>query len=107
MCIRDRDEGSEIEESTLRIFRNHPDNFDLTVTLSRIMFCYLFFMALVAHLSGVMNTFRRFAVPAAAPILLNLVLLSVLGLIWFMRWEGDLEVGNSLAWGVALAGFLQ
>ena len=107
MAIRPVDEGSEIEESTLRIFRNHPDNFDLTVTLSRIMFCYLFFMALVAHLSGVMNTFRRFAVPAAAPILLNLVLLSVLGLIWFMRWEGDLEVGNSLAWGVALAGFLQ
>ena len=101
------DEGTVIREAVLRIFRNHPENFDLTVALSRIMFCYLFFMALVAHLSGVLNTFRYFAVPAGAPILLNLVMLGSLGLVWFMRWEGDLEVGKSLAWGVALAGFLQ
>ena len=107
VAIRAVDASAEIRESTLRIFRNHPENFDLTVALSRIMFCYLFFMALVAHLSGVLNTFRHFAVPAGAPILLNLVMLGSLGLIWFMRWEGDLQIGKSLAWGVALAGFLQ
>ena len=55
------------EPSALRIYRNHPDTFDLTVTLSRITFCYLLFMALVAHLSGTLNTFKIFGAPAAAP----------------------------------------
>ncbi|MBL48383.1 MAG: murein biosynthesis integral membrane protein MurJ [Roseibacillus sp.] len=95
------------QRATLRVFRNHPDNFAQTVALSRIMFCYLFFMALVAHLSGVLNTFKRFAMPAAAPILLNVVLVCALGWIWLMRWEGDLRVGKTLAWGVAIAGMLQ
>ena len=99
--------GADFPQATLRLYRNHPDNFDLTVALSRIMFCYLFFMALVAHLSGVLNTFKHFAMPAAAPILLNIVLVSALGLIWMMRWEGDLQIGKTLAWGVALAGALQ
>ncbi len=99
--------GADFPQATLRLYRNHPDNFDLTVALSRIMFCYLFFMALVAHLSGVLNTFKHFAMPAAAPILLNIVLVSALGLTWMMRWEGDLQIGKTLAWGVALAGVLQ
>ena len=99
--------GVDFPQATLRLYRNHPDNFDLTVALSRIMFCYLFFMALVAHLSGVLNTFKHFAMPAAAPILLNIVLVSALGLTWMMRWEGDLQIGKTLAWGVALAGALQ
>ena len=99
--------GKDVPQAILRLYRNHPDNFDLTVALSRIMFCYLFFMALVAHLSGVLNTFKHFAMPAAAPILLNIVLVSALGLIWMMRWEGDLQIGKTLAWGVALAGVLQ
>ena len=98
---------TDVPQATLRLYRNHPDNFGLTVALSRIMFCYLFFMALVAHLSGVLNTLKRFAIPAAAPILLNIVLVGALGLIWMMRWEGDLQIGKTLAWGVALAGLLQ
>ena len=97
----------EGQGGSIKLFRNNPDSFDHTVALSRIMFCYLFFMALVAHLSGVLNTFRRFAMPAAAPILLNIVLVCALGFIWIMRWEGDLRVGKALAWGVAIAGLLQ
>ena len=97
----------EVPDGTVKMFRNSPDSFGHTVALSRIMFCYLFFMALVAHLSGVLNTFRRFAMPAAAPILLNVVLVCALGFIWFMRWEGDLRVGRALAWGVAIAGLFQ
>lgn len=99
--------GEELPPGTIEAYRNHPDNFELTVALSRIMFCYLFFMALVAHLSGILNTFKRFAVPAAAPIILNVVMLAALGTIWFMQFEGDLQVGRTLAWGVALAGLLQ
>lgn len=104
----DRAAGSAaVTPATLRVYRSHPKTFDLTVALSRVMFCYLLFMALAAHLSGVLNTYKRFAMPAAAPILLNIVLLGALTLIWVMRYEGDLEIGLALAWGVAIAGFLQ
>lgn len=88
-----------------KIYRNHPETFDLTVRLSRITFCYLLFMALVAHLSGTLNTFKIFAVPAAAPILLNLVFLVGLGV--FVYWMKSDVPAHVLAWCVAIAGVLQ
>lgn len=89
----------------LKIYRNHPDTFALTVTLSQITFIYLLFMALVAHLSGVLNTFRMFGVPAAAPILLNVVFLVGLGV--FVAWMGSDVPAHVCAWCVAVAGLLQ
>jgi putative peptidoglycan lipid II flippase len=89
----------------LKIYRNHPDTFDLTVRLSQITFCYLLFMALVAHLSGVLNTFKIFGVPAAAPILLNIVFLTGLGV--FVAWQHSEVPAHVLAWCVAIAGVLQ
>ena len=88
-----------------KIYRNHPDTFDLTVRLSQITFCYLLFMALVAHLSGVLNTFKIFGVPAAAPILLNIVFLAGLGI--FVAWQHSEVPAHVLAWCVAIAGVLQ
>ncbi len=88
-----------------KIYRNHPDTFDLTVRLSQITFCYLLFMALVAHLSGVLNTFKIFGVPAAAPILLNIVFLTGLGI--FVAWQHSEVPAHVLAWCVAIAGVLQ
>jgi putative peptidoglycan lipid II flippase len=46
--------------------------FELATTMTRWMFPYILFMALVALAAGVLNTFKRFAVPAATPVLLNL-----------------------------------
>ena len=92
-------------DGSLKLYRNHPDTFDLTVTLSRITFCYLLFMALVAHLSGVLNTFKIFGVPAAAPILLNIVFLVGLGV--FVHWQNSEVPAHVLAWCVAVAGLLQ
>ncbi len=92
-----------VPRAWIRVYRNHPDTFGLTVQLSRIMFCYLLFMALAAQLSGVLNTFRVFGMPAAAPIILNLTLLAGLLLIWKL----ELVPGPVLAWAVAVAGFLQ
>lgn len=90
-------------EGVVKIYRNDPGTFDKTVKLARIMFIYLLCMALAAHLSGVLNTFRIFGMPAAAPIILNVVFLVALG---FVGWRGWLP-GETLAWGVAIAGFLQ
>ena len=59
-------------------------------------------MALVAHLSGVLNTFKIFGVPAAAPILLNIVFLA--GLVIFVAWQHSEVPAHVLAWCVAIAG---
>ena len=72
--VQQLQENADVWSADLRVYRNDPGTFDLTVKLSRIMFCYLLFMALAAHLSGVLNTFKSFAMPAAAPIILNLCL---------------------------------
>lgn len=97
--------SSEGGADQLKLYRNHPDTFDLTVQLSRITFCYLLFMALVAHLSGVLNTFRIFGVPAAAPILLNLVFLVGLGV--FVAGMKSEVPAHVCAWCVAVAGLFQ
>lgn len=48
-----------------------PAAFDLAASMTRWMFPYILFMSLVALSAGVLNTFRRFSVPAFTPILLN------------------------------------
>lgn len=87
-------------------FSDTPDKFDLTVTLSRIMFPYLAFMSLVAMLSGILNAFRRYFLAALAPVLLNVVLIGVLS---YALWSdaADSRVGLLLAFGVVAAGVLQ
>ncbi len=46
--------------------------FDLAVMLTRFMFPYIALIGLVAGASAILNTWRRFAVPAVTPVLLNI-----------------------------------
>ncbi len=48
-----------------------PPTFELATVMTRWMFPYILFMSLVALSAGVLNTFRRFSVPAVTPVLLN------------------------------------
>lgn len=48
------------------------ESFATTVLLTRIMFPYILLIALVAAAAGVLNTWKRFAIPAFTPVLLNL-----------------------------------
>ncbi len=84
-------------------FAEQPDKFDLTVQFTRITFPYLLAMTLVALLGGMLNAVYRFAAMSAAPILLNVVLITAL-LIggWVV---GD--PGRWLVWGVFVAGLGQ
>ncbi|MFL2480655.1 MAG: murein biosynthesis integral membrane protein MurJ [Verrucomicrobiales bacterium] len=92
-----------------KIYRNHPETFNLTVTLSKITFIYLLCMALVAHMSGVLNTIKVFGMPAAAPVLLNIIFL--LGLLVVTSVMGikdhPLSCAHVAAWCVFIAGFIQ
>lgn len=53
----------------------HTGAFDAAADMTRIMFPYILCMSLVAFASGVLNTWRRFAVPAFTPVLLNLCMI--------------------------------
>ncbi len=101
--------NSENKNAILSIYRNHPDTFNLTVTLSKITFIYLLCMALVAHMSGVLNTIKIFGMPAAAPVLLNMTFL--VGFVCssiFLGIKGDaVKFAHVAAWCVFIAGFLQ
>jgi putative peptidoglycan lipid II flippase len=81
--------------------------FDGAVVMTRWMFPYIGFMSLVALSAGVLNTWKRFAVPAVTPVLLNL---AVIGAAWGLapqfRAHG-IEPIYALAIGVMFGGLLQ
>ena len=74
------------------------------VDLNRIIFPYLFFIALAAMAMGVLNCFHIFGLPAATPVLLNVatILFSV-GIVW----RHFKDPATSLAVGVLVGGVLQ
>ncbi len=49
--------------------------FEAAVWMTRVMFPYIICMSLIAFASGVLNTWRRFAIPAFTPVLLNLAMI--------------------------------
>ena len=77
--------------------------YDLTVAFTRITFPYLLFMSVVALLGGMLNALYRFAAMAAAPILLNIVLIGAL----LIGQHATGLPAHVLVWGVALAGLGQ
>ncbi len=87
-----------------RGFLENQAKFDLTVALSQITFSYLLFMVIAAVLSGMLNSHAKFWAAAAAPIILNIILITSL-LLAFFDIIALPEYG--LAYGVLLAGLLQ
>jgi len=77
--------------------------FGAAVTMTRIMFPYIVCMSLIAFASGVLNTWRRFAVPAFTPVLLNLCMIAAC--IWLSPRLGVPIYG--LAIGVMAGGVAQ
>ena len=84
-----------------------PGSFDAAVTMTRWMFPYIAFMSMVALAAGVLNTWKRFALPAATPVLLNLAMIAAM--VWGSPWFAGqgLEPIYALALGVMLGGVLQ
>ncbi len=81
--------------------------FDAAVVMTRWMFPYIGFMSLVAFAGGILNTWRKFVVPAASPVLLNvaLILSIVAGAPLFRRWGFEPIYAQCI--GVMLGGALQ
>ena len=89
------------------MFGSGLKEFDLAATMTRWMFPYIGFMSLVALSAGILNTWKRFAVPAATPVLLNLAVIAAAwwGAPLFKTW--GLDPVLALAAGVMLGGLLQ
>ena len=87
--------------------RQTPQGLQTAVNLTGIMFPYIAFMSMVALSAGVLNTWRRFAVPAATPVVLNVCMIASawLGAPWLA--SRGIEPIYSLAIGVMLGGVLQ
>ena len=92
-----------------REYASVPGKFELAVFLSRITFPYLFFISLVAMLSGLLNARSRFGPGALAPVLLNLFLISAILLGNYLRGTSgnDHVIGYCIAAGVSLSGLAQ
>jgi putative peptidoglycan lipid II flippase len=85
-------------------FASHDtERIALTAQMLRITFPYLVFISMTALAGAVLNSYRKFALPAFTPVLHNLgVIAGMLFLAQFFE-----EPAFALAWGVFIAGFLQ
>lgn len=79
-----------------------PQKFALAVEVTRITFPYLLLITLVTLWSGVLNATGRFAVAAAAPVLLNISLLVFVQMAFLFKTPA-----HAAGWGVFAAGLLE
>jgi putative peptidoglycan lipid II flippase len=81
--------------------------FDGAVLMTRVMFPYIGLISMVSLAAGVLNTWKRFVIPAATPVLLNIA--SVIAALWggplFQRW--GIQPIYAQAVGVMVGGIVQ
>lgn len=81
-----------------------PSQFAYAVTLSRITIPYLLMISLVSLLGGILNSLEKYWINAAAPILLNIAMIS--GLVLF-HGDNPYETAWVQALSVTAGGVLQ
>jgi len=84
-------------------FTGSATKMELAVSLTRITFPFLFFVSLSSFFSAILNSHNRFAAAAAAPIILNILLISVL---FYGNILGD-KLVFYLSYAVTIAGIIQ
>lgn len=83
------------------------EQFDGAVVMTQIMFPYIGLISMVSLAAGVLNTWKRFVVPAATPVLLNLA--SIAAAVWLGPWFAGrgIQPIYAQAVGVMVGGVLQ
>lgn len=79
------------------------ERFDLAVIYGRICFPYILFISLTALLSGLLNAGGRFMAAAAAPVLMNFILIAAMLLAARLGWD----MGLAMAWSTPISGVAQ
>ena len=81
--------------------------FDGTVVMTRVMFPYIGLISMVSLSAAVLNTWKRFVVPAATPVLLNLAAIAAAWWLGPQFRRFGIEPIYAQAAGVMLGGVLQ
>ena len=84
-------------------FSEDGDKLNLTIYLTRITFPFLIFISLASFFSAILNSHNKFGLSAAAPIVLNIILIFIL---LFLKNKND-QLVIYLAYGVSIAGLIQ
>ena len=84
-------------------FKSTEGKWAQTISMTRIMFPYLFFISLAALASAILNSFRRFLIPASTPILFNLAVIASAALLA----RGSKDPALVFCLGVIVGGVLQ
>ena len=84
-------------------FVDDNEKMNLAVSLTRITFPFLMLVSLASFFSAILNSHNRFAETAAAPIILNVVLIVIL--LFGKKLNNDLVY--FLSYGVTFAGLIQ
>ena len=84
-------------------FINDPEKLNIAIDLTRITFPFLFFISLASFFSAILNSHNKFAAAAAAPIILNILL--IICLLYAENLNDNLVY--YLSYTVTLAGLLQ
>jgi putative peptidoglycan lipid II flippase len=89
-----------------RGFEPGSERFALTVTLTRYMFPFMLFICLAALITGVLNAFYSFFLPALAPACLSVAEMIYIGFLWIAHVSGSTAIVG-LAISVTVGGFSQ
>jgi putative peptidoglycan lipid II flippase len=81
--------------------------FDGAVLMTRVMFPYIGLISLVSLSAGILNTWKRFVVPAATPVLLNLASIAAAWWLGPQFGRAGIEPIYAQAVGVMVGGLLQ
>ena len=84
-------------------FTENSEKLELTIYITRITFPFLFFISLASFFAAILNSHNKFALSAAAPIVLNIILILIL---LFGRYLND-DLVKYLAYGVTISGIIQ
>ncbi|MBU1106005.1 MAG: murein biosynthesis integral membrane protein MurJ [Candidatus Riflebacteria bacterium] len=88
-------------------FVNSPEKFEVTVTMTRIMFPFLIAISWAAIAMGILNSLGEFFIPAIAPVFLNLSMILSGWLICPLAEQYDYPAITGMAIGAMLGGLIQ
>ncbi len=84
-------------------FVDDTGKIELAASLSRITFPFLLFISIVSFQSGILNSLGKFAAPASAPVILNIMMIAS---VFIFAPFGETPA-HGIAIGITVAGFLE
>ena len=84
-------------------FYEDQSKLELTTLLTRITFPFLLFISMSSFFSAILNSNNKFGIAAAAPIILNIILIFIL----YLNKKTDDNLVVYLSYGVSIAGLVQ